>query len=466
MRAAGVGARFLTLGLGETVARLCAFGATVYLARTLGPASYGVVSVVAGIMLYLTQIADGGIELAGIPLVARARDDVATVASPILSARLVLAAAVVGLTMVAAPVILPPLDASLLTVASLALLATGLSTRWVHLGLERPGSVAVARLAGELSTLGLVLALVSGIDDVRSVPVAQVAGAALTTVVLGADLWRRGTAPRWIWQPARAIEVFRRSKHLIVFTLLGLLLFNFDLIYLRYRTGDSAAGLYASAYTLIAFAANIIVAFAHTVLPNLARSDDDRDQRVRLFHTASVQALTIALPVGVGASFVASDVMTLVFSSDYAEGAVALAILALSIPIAALRELPVIGLLAAQRETRLLIVNALTVVTNVTLVVLTVPRFGIVGAAACTLLTEILRWILAARFAAECGFPPPRWHRLAKGVGATAAMAGALLAFGTPGLFVTISLGGAVFVVTLALLRGVRLQDGVPVLSV
>ncbi len=42
-----------------------AFATTVYLARTLGPDTYGVVAVAAGLMLYLTQIADAGVELAG-----------------------------------------------------------------------------------------------------------------------------------------------------------------------------------------------------------------------------------------------------------------------------------------------------------------------------------------------------------------------------------------------------------------
>ena len=61
------------LGVGEALARVVAFVTMLVVARRLGPSAYGVVGVSAGILLYLTQLADGGIELVGIPAVATDR---------------------------------------------------------------------------------------------------------------------------------------------------------------------------------------------------------------------------------------------------------------------------------------------------------------------------------------------------------------------------------------------------------
>ncbi|MGQ0764474.1 MAG: oligosaccharide flippase family protein [Gemmatimonadota bacterium] len=461
-----IGRRFLALGGGEIVARLLSFAATIYLARVLSPALYGVIGVVMGVMLYLNQVADGGLELVGMPYVARHRDRAGSVAAPLLSLRVVLAVALTGLTAVLALAVLPEPDGPLLAVASLGMVATALSTRWVHLGLEGAGAVALARTAGEALTLGAIVIFVHGSADVGLVPVAHVAGAALTSLALLAALRARGVIVPLRWSVAEAVPVFRRSVSLVGFTLLGLLLFNFDLIFLRIVTSADAAGLYAAAYTLVAFAANVIVAFAHTVLPALVRLEGDRSARDAVYATACAHAFAMAVPVGVGAAFVAPLLIGTVFGAEYSSAAPALSWLALAIPLAALRELPIIGLLAAHREDRLLRVNALTVVANVALVTAFVPRYGLVGAAVCTVVTELLRLALAVHYARQNGLPLVSPARLFRPAAAAGVMAAALFLLGPQSIWVAIPVGAVVFGASLALMGGVQMVRGVPALNV
>jgi O-antigen/teichoic acid export membrane protein len=456
----------MALGGGEAAARLFAFAATVYLARTLTPSIYGIFGAAMGIMLYLTQLADGGIELVGVPLVARARDRVTDVASPVLSARFMYAVAIAVLTIAVGLTLLPQPDGAILAASAVSLLATGLSTRWIHLGLERAGAVAMARTVGELAALILIVLLVHDAGGVALVPVAQFVGASLTSLLLLVALSRLGVRLPWSWAPRQVGPVFARARHLVGFTLLGLLLFNFDLIYLRFKAGAEVAGYYAAAYTLISFAANLIVAFAHTVLPTLTRLEHDPPERNALFERSCAQALALALPVGAGAWYVATQTIDQIFGAQYLPGVVALQWLAWSIPLAALRELPIVALIAAGREGALLRINSITVVCNIVLVVSAVPRFGLAGAAAATTATELIRLALAAHFARRQGYPilPPA--RLVKATVATAVMTGALVAIAPGGLWTSIPLGAGAYALGMVLVRGVRLNGRVPVLSV
>ncbi len=437
----GVGARFAALGGGEAVARLAAFAATVYLARTLGPALFGSIAFTTAILLYLTQLADAGVELVGVPLVARSRDRLDDVLGPVFAARIWLAIGLTLLTIVVSLVALPQPDSVLLAGYALTLPLAAASARWVHLGLERTGWIGVSRTLGEALTLLLILVLVRDATRIGYVPFATFAGQALLTLLLIIGLRRLGyRAPmRFDWAVAR--PTFDRARHLVMFTILGLLLFNFDLVFIRIVRGRAEAGLYSAAYTLVAFGANLIVAFAHTVMPVLARLDNDLNERSRVFQRSVFQAFSLALPAGVGAALVAHQILGTVFGDQFTGGVAAMRILAWYLPLAAIREMPVVALIAAGEERALLRVNALTALSNVIIVVALVPPFGLVGAAAATAATEFIRLWLAARAAGRAGYPTIDMRQLWLPAAATLAMAALLLLVRPRALWTSIPLG-------------------------
>lgn len=448
----GIGARFAALGSGEAVARLAAFAATVYLARTLGPALFGSIAFATAILLYLTQLADAGVELVGVPLVARSRDQLDDVLGPVFAARIWLAVGLTLLTIVVSLVALPQPDAVLLAGYSLTLPLAAASTRWVHLGLERTGWIGVSRTLGEALTLLLILVLVRDATRIGYVPFATFAGQALLTLLLIIGLRRLGyRAPmRFDWVVAR--PTFDRARHLVMFTILGLLLFNFDLVFIRIVRGRAEAGLYSAAYTLVAFGANLIVAFAHTVMPVLARLDNDVNERSRVFQRSVFQAFSLALPAGVGAALVADQILGTVFGDQFAGGVAAMRILAWYLPLAAIREMPVVALIAAGEERALLRVNALTALSNVIMVVALVPSFGLVGAAVATAGTELIRLWLAARAAGRAGYPSIDVRQLWVPTVAALVMA-ALVLFVRPGaLWTSVPLGAVGYGLTFLLL--------------
>jgi O-antigen/teichoic acid export membrane protein len=455
---AGLGARFAALGAGEVVARLTAFALTIVLAHRLGPAAYGIIGVVMAVMLYLTQVADLGIELVGVPLVARERADVGALASPLLTWRLVVALALTALVVPVGLWLLPQPDGMLLALSAFALPCTALGVRWILLGLDRTAPIALARVTGEAVALGGVLWLVHGEADLARVPLAQVTGAAVTMLLLHGAVRRAGVRLRPRLDGDVAREVFARSRHLMLFTLLGLVLFNLDLIVLRAVRGAEPAGHYAAAYTLIAFCANLFVAFSQAAIAGLARASDPRE-RGDAYALVAAQAFAVAVPIAIGGTIVAPDLVALVFGERFAPAVTALRILLWSIPAAALREVATAGLIVARRERELLGVNSSSVVANLVLIAVLIPWLGLEGAAIATLVTELVRLaiVVARARGAQLAVPPARlWRAPVAG----AAMGGVLLAGGFRSAFVAIPVGAVVYALALVALGGVRFSSG------
>lgn len=458
---------FASLAGGESLARLLAFVAALLVARRLGPSMYGVIGVATGIMLYLNQLVDAGVELSGVPVVARREVPLASLVSAALSVRVVVAIILTLLVGGAGVFLLPQPDGAILALYALGLVFVATGVRWVFLGLQQARWVAIARVGGELTALAIIAVALHDAGDLAVVPVAAVTGGAVTALVM---LWAlRAAGIRAVattrWQPGR--DMLARAPRLVGFTLLGLVLFNADLIYLRIVSGQSAAGFYAAAYTFIAFAANLAVAWAQSVMPAIARTTPGGEERSSVLGNALLLSFVAAVPVAAGGMMVAGPLVQLVFGPGFEPAVPALVWLLPAIIFSALREGVVAALItSAGGERELIRVNAIAAVVNLALLVPVVPRYGAVGAAAVTVVTEALRFALAVSAARRHGFQMPVVTRFLKPLLAGAVMAAGLLVFSSRPLPVMVLAGILLYGVGLVFTGSIRWVGSSPRLVV
>ncbi|RMD81867.1 MAG: hypothetical protein D6815_10655 [Candidatus Dadabacteria bacterium] len=458
---------FLALGSGEALSRIIAFCVTMYLARTLGASAYGVIALAAGVNLYLAKIADFGIEAAGVREVAGAPQSIGRMAPAVLGLRLLIAAVVAAVAGFTCHEFLPRPDGTVLALYCLTLLPIAASTKWIHIGLERARTVAAARVAGETLVLGLVVSLVGGAGDLTRVPLLQLTGECLVSAALIFALLRRGYGAGLRWRPREAWPLFARGFPLVVQMLLGLLIFNSDLIFLRALWNSTTVGYYAAAYALIAFTANIGIAFGTSLLPSFTRAGAGTAEESSLWRTAIAQVVAVTLPLAAGACMVSGGVIELGFGPAYAPSAAILAILAWSIPVSILRNVPWFALVARGRGHRLIMLTAWGVLLNLVLNSLLVAPLGATGAAAATVATETFCFVSMARVARSEGFPGLPWRRLWRPVVATGAMVPVIGIAGGSGVVVTVMLGAAVYASVLAVIGGLGFgPNGMPGLKV
>ncbi len=447
--------------MGEILARGIAFVGMLLVARRLGPTMYGIIGVASGLLLYFNQVADAGIELSGIPVMARSRERASAVASATLTWRIMLGMAVTVLVAGVGVALLPQPDGSILAIYALSLVPVAAGTRWILLGFQRPAAVAIARVVGEVTGLAILIVVIRDAGDAAIVPLAFVVGAALSAILMLVGVRRLGLDLFWNTDWSLCRDLFVRAPHLVGYSLLGLVLFNFDLIYLRYLTGSEAAGYYAAAYTFIAFAANVSVAWSHSVMPALARLETRPEERDEVYESSLVLGFAVTLPVAVGGLAVAGSLIDLFFGSGYEPAARVLLWLLPAVPVSAMREVVVSALLGSPGgERRLLRINITSVVINVALVVPVVPVFGMEGAAAATLVTEIVRCGIALWQASLSGFSLHSVRRFFRPVIASLAMLVALHLLGERSLPVLVAAGAATYSVALWLAGGIVMQAG------
>lgn len=457
---------FAVLGAGEAFARLLSFAGTVWVARRMGASAYGIIAVAVAIVSYFNFFADWSVEIVGARSLAQRASSVDAFAPPLIAARLLIATACVVVLVAIGLLALPQPDGAMLAAYSFSLLAIAASTRFVFLGLERPMPAALARAGGGVLTLALLLAVAHDAGDLGRIPATSVAGDLLVALVLVLILRRAGFRLPMHRDPALVRATLGAASPLVLHGILGLVIFNSDLIFLRWLRGASVAGYYAAAYTLISFLLNLGITYGNSLLPALSRLEAEPPRQRALYDDSLAQVLALGLPVAAGGALLAGGLMSGVFGAGFAASALPLRILIWSIVASLARTVAQMGLIARHQQAFVLRTSAWSAAANLVLNVILIPPFGMVGAACATLITEVVRTVIALVYAARLGLPVGIARRLLRPVAATAAMALVIWRVPLPNVAVAVVAGAAVYFVVLALSGGIRFAGGKPVLAV
>jgi len=403
------------LAAGEAVARLIAFGTTIYLARTLGASAYGIIGFAAGITLYLTRIADSGIEYFGLGIREIAEDPrrLPTLVPGITIVRIAVALGLLGVLAIVASVAPRP-ETAVLALYGLTLVTLAANTRWVLLGLEKAAPVAVSRIVGEGIFAAFVLITIRSSADLLNAPLAQFAGDAAAALLVAGVVWRSGANVRMELHFAAVRPVFARSWRLVLSALLGLVIYNSDLILLRFFRDTASVGYYAASYTFISFLLNLGATYNQSLLPALTRGTSGNPADSSLYQAALAHTFALSVPVAIGGFLLAAGLVDVTFGKAYAPAAIALSILVWSLPLSLMREVATAGLMSRKGESSVLRFTLWSAVANLTLNLILIRPFGIVGAALATVATEAIRFTAALFLARGLGYTPLALRRLAK----------------------------------------------------
>lgn len=339
--------------------------------------------------------------------VARDHSQVQTLLGTALGLRLLGAALVLGIIVLASAFMGRPVEARLvLYLAALWMVATSVAQLMAAFlqGQENMTAPALAETAGKLVVVSIgITVLVLGLGLL----------AYASVLVLGAVVHFASNA-LYVGRrfPLRVNFHIATVKRLIVggspFILMGFLLdvYNhIDVVMLRLFTTDMVVGWYAAASQLYRSMEFLPVALTTALLPTLARMHQNSIPAFMSIVRKSIAGgALVIVPTALGISLLSKTVITFLPYPDVFQNSVPLlTILALSMPITAL--LMVLGTvaIATDRQKAWALALLITVLLDVLLNALAIPYFhraygnGAIGAALTTLLCESLMVLLGIR---------------------------------------------------------------------
>jgi O-antigen/teichoic acid export membrane protein len=167
-----------------------------------------------------------------------------------------------------------------------------------------------------------------------------------------------------------------------------------------------------------------------------------------------------AVPIALLVCLLAPLIVRVVFGPEYQPSILPLQILAWSVPLCLLRDVPSAALLANAREDQFFRLTASGAVLNLALNVFLIPRYGMVGAGIATLAAEGSRMIIALAYARSHGFRLRDLNLFARVTLAMLPIA-ALLLFARPdALWVALPVGALGYAAALVAVGGVRIRRG------
>lgn len=378
------------------LARSCLFASTyvasVILARQLGATDYGIYGVVISQLAWLEMLMNAGVTGASAKLIADGRHDPGQVER---SARALL----VGFAILLLGVcwLLVPRVASLMRISNgatlfriaiidLPLAALYASYEGVFYGHRRFGVLATAQVVYGLTKLTGVVALMALGFSVERVLVVNVASTAVVGALLTVRYRPRGLRPR------RAIvaEIASVGPPMAIYLVASQVLVNLDLWSLKALWEGSGAviGHYVVSLNVAGILKLIPAVQAGVLFASVAWAVASRDaaRAGRHIREATRFALIIALPACVVLGLDASEILSVLFTSAYAEGQRFLPLQLAGFGLFALLDAFSVSLMAAGRPW----LAARVVVALVPLVWLSnyllIPLFGPLGAATSMLL--------------------------------------------------------------------------------
>lgn len=445
---------------GDLGSRAIGFAVTVYLARILIPASFGLINIGLAVLGYLMLVNSPGIQILETRNAAAAEGGMLPRAGAILSLRLVLSPFLLVLTwaiVTTSGVALETRDVILLY--GLSLVPMGLSLDWLFQGKEDFRQLTISRLLNALVFAAGAVIMVRTDADVRLAAIAFLAGNVAATIYLG-DLYRRRYGlPTMKWDPTAWRGILRDNVPVGAAMLLAQSVTNLPPLVIGIVLTNTDVGMYSAAMKLTFVILILDRTLNALFLPVATRYAVSRTEEFpRLLEVAAKTVALVVVPVLLAACIVADPIVHLVFGPGYGAAIPLFRILTAYAGLTLLNSLFVCTLVAFGRTKLYATVMAAGAIVIFALVIGLTPFLGAPGAAWGVIIGELIILVLLIRVTSGVTRIPARTE-FVKPLTAGLAMAGTAWVTIEMHVLVSLLLSLASFVVVLTVSGGIPKEE-------
>jgi polysaccharide transporter, PST family len=400
-----------------------------YLARVLGPETWGVVMFIQAIGVYLLMVIEYSFELSATRQVARNRNDpetLAAIVSSVLGARLVLVAVCVSIIALA-QFLIPMLAelGGLLWLGAFWFMATAMRPFWFFLGLERVRTVTIVEISLRVLAVAGVILLVNSPAEAWLIFALQGGASAIAMLITTAMMYRRVTpiAPSL----SSTIEALRQGWRLFLFRASTSIYDMSNTLILGFLAGPVAVAYYGAADRFTKVLVNSLFPVTFAMFPRastLIRSDAPSAARMARITITSMFTVT---SVGSIVLFLLAPLLVrVVVGPGYEESATVLRILLLALVInSIIIPLGQQWLIPSGLDGFLTKVTVAGSIVHVPLAIVLSSQYQHIGAATALVITLTFNLVLLMGLSLVRGTGPFRFQRHDLSIDAKATSIGA-----------------------------------------
>ena len=370
-----------------------AFGlvATVWTARALGPEHFGIIGFGTAFIAYAALFVNLGLSTYAVREIARDPAQAPLIVDHVLTMRVLLAVLAGGLyALIVLALDKPPLVKAVLLVQIVQLLGQALIIDFYYQGTERMGVIATREVGNALVTMVAVLVLVRGPGDV-----VVAAGITAVSVLFNAALVvvryaREVRIPRPRVDLAAWRVMLTAAAPMAVSVFAWAIFAHLDTVMLGFMADKHQVGWYTAAFKVLLLASTAGHIVMNSFLPQLAAAYGDPERmRARMHDYATTMLVVGALASAAGLTF-APEILMMFFGDAYAPAVNALRLLMASLGVMYLNMVLGNPLLVWHRQTGYMAAVLAGGAVNAALNFYAIPRWGMEGAAAATLTSELV----------------------------------------------------------------------------
>jgi O-antigen/teichoic acid export membrane protein len=283
----------------------------------------------------------------------------------------------------------------------------------------------------------------------------------ITAVILGLLASRLFFRPKLEFDRAFGRTMLHASFPLMLNNLLSKVFFMSDVLLLQPLRGDVEVGYYGAAYRYIRGLDIIPSYFTLAIFPLISRfAESQRDSLVRAYILSVKVLVMVALPVAVGTTFIARELILILAGPGYLpQSMIALQLLIWYMPIGFINSVTQYVLIAIDQQRFLTRAFVFGVGFNILSNLLLIPRYGYAAAAAVTTLSEVAL-LIPFYYCVRKNLTTLPWVDLFWRPGAAAAiMAAAMWLLRGQSILLAVPVAAVVYLTALAALGTFRQPD-------
>jgi O-antigen/teichoic acid export membrane protein len=169
-----------------------------------------------------------------------------------------------------------------------------------------------------------------------------------------------------------------------------LIAFRIDTVLLQAINGNEAAGVYNAAYGLMGALMFLPSVYVMSVFPLLSRFNVSSKELLKISYEKSFKYLIIiGLPIAVGTTLIASPLILFIYKSGFSQSIIALQILIWAIPIIFVNYILGTAINSINKQRQMVKSAFIVMALNIILNLLLLPKYGFIAASFITVITEL-----------------------------------------------------------------------------